>query len=94
MTQHRERLNIPRRLGCQVIAAYILIQTQVGTAAMAAALRAFPGTSDLASLAGPYNVIAQAPAREDIGELAKLVTSGVPALDGVTPAVSSPAVHL
>ena len=50
---------------------------------MAAALRDLPGVSETASLAGPYDVIARAQAR-DIDELAKLVALRVQALDGVT----------
>ncbi len=77
-----------------MIAAYILIQTQAGKAAtVAAALRDLPGVSETASLAGPYDVIARAQAR-DINELAKLVTSRAPALDGVTRTISCPVVHL
>jgi DNA-binding Lrp family transcriptional regulator len=77
-----------------VIAAYILIQTEAGQAAMvAAALRALPGVSETASLAGPYDVIARAQAR-NIDELAKLVTSQVQALDGVSRTMSCPVVHL
>ena len=77
-----------------MIAAYILIQTEPGTAAtVAAALRDLPGVSDTASLAGPYDVIARAQAR-DIDELAKLVTSRVQALDGVSRTMTCPVVHL
>jgi DNA-binding Lrp family transcriptional regulator len=77
-----------------VIAAYVLIQTEAGKAAMvAAALRAMPGVSETASLAGPYDVIARAQA-PDIDELAKLVTTRVQAVDGVTRTVSCPVVHL
>jgi DNA-binding Lrp family transcriptional regulator len=77
-----------------VIAAYILIQTEAGQAAtVAVALRDLPGVSQTASLAGPYDVIARARAR-DIDELAKLVTSQVQALDGVSRTVSCPVVHL
>ncbi len=77
-----------------MIAAYILIQTQAGKAAtVAAALRDLPGVSETASLAGPYDIIARAQAR-DISELAKLVTSRAPALDGVTRTISCPVVHL
>ena len=77
-----------------MIAAYILIQAQAGKAAtVAAALRDLPGVSETASLAGPYDVIARAQAR-DINELAKLVTSRAPALDGVTRTISCPVVHL
>ena len=77
-----------------MIAAYILIQTEAGqAAAVAAALRDLPGVSETASLAGPYDVIARAQAR-DIDELAKLVTSQVQALDGVSRTMSCPVVHL
>ncbi|HEX9542250.1 MAG TPA: Lrp/AsnC ligand binding domain-containing protein [Streptosporangiaceae bacterium] len=77
-----------------MIAAYILIQAEVGKAAIvAAALRDLPGVSETASVAGPYDVIARAEAR-DIDELAKLVASRVQALDGVTRTMSCPVVHL
>jgi DNA-binding Lrp family transcriptional regulator len=77
-----------------VIAAYILIQTEAGQAAIvAAALRDLPVVSETASLAGPYDVIVRAQAR-DIDELAKLVALRVQALDGVTRTMSCPVVHL
>jgi DNA-binding Lrp family transcriptional regulator len=77
-----------------VIAAYVLIQAGVGKAAIvAAALRDVPGVSETASLAGPYDVIARAEAR-DIDELGKLVASGVQVLDGVTRTVTCTVVHL
>ena len=77
-----------------MIAAYILIQTEAGqAAAVAAALRDLPGVSETATLAGPYDVMARAQAR-DIDELAKLVTSQVQALDGVSRTMSCPVVHL
>lgn len=60
-----------------MIAAYFPIQTQAGKAALvAAALRDLPGVLEMASLAGPYDVIARAQAG-DIDELARLVTSRV-----------------
>jgi DNA-binding Lrp family transcriptional regulator len=77
-----------------VIAAYVLIQTEVGKAAtVAAALRDLPGVSETASVAGPYDVIAQAEAR-DIDELGKLVASRVQVLDGVTRTLTCTVVHL
>jgi DNA-binding Lrp family transcriptional regulator len=84
-----------RRLdGCDVIAAYILIETEVGKAAsVAAALRELPGVSETAILAGPYDVIARAQA-QNIDELARLVTAHVQVLDGVLRTMSSPVVHL
>ena len=77
-----------------MIAAYILIQAEAGKAAIvAAALRDLPGVSETASVAGPYDVIARAEAR-DIDELGKLVASRVQALDGVTRTISCTVVHL
>jgi len=77
-----------------VIAAYVLIQTEVGKAAIvAAALRDLPGVSETASVAGPYDIIAQADAR-DIDELGKLVASRVQVLDGVTRTLTCAVVHL
>jgi DNA-binding Lrp family transcriptional regulator len=77
-----------------VIAAYILIQTGAGQAAIvAAALRDVPGVSETAILAGPYDVIARAQAH-DIDQLARLVTSRVQALDGVRQTMTCLVVHL
>jgi DNA-binding Lrp family transcriptional regulator len=60
-----------------VIAAYILIQTEVGKAAIvAAALRDLPSVTEKANVAGPCDVIARAQA-QDLDELAKLVASRV-----------------
>ena len=77
-----------------VIAAYILIQTGAGQAAIvAAALRDVPGVSEAAILAGSYDVIARAQA-PDLDQLARLVTSRVQALDGVRQTMTCPVVHL
>ena len=76
-----------------VIAAYILIQTEAGKAAIVAAvLRDLPGVSEMAILAGPYDVIARAQA-PSVDELARLVTPRVQALDGVLRTTTSPVVH-
>ncbi len=84
-----------RRLnGCHVIAAYILVETEAGKAAIvAAALRELPGVSEAAVLAGPYDVIARAQA-QGIDELARLASGQVQALDGVIRTMSCPVVHL
>ncbi len=77
-----------------MIAAYILIQAEAGKAAtVAAALRDLPGVSETANVAGPYDVITRAQAR-DIDELGKLVATRVRALDGVTRTLSCTIVHL
>ena len=81
-------------MGGPVIAAYILIETEAGKAAsVAAALRELPGVSETASLAGPYDIIARAEA-PDLDDLARLVRSGVQAIDGVSQTTSCPVVHL
>src|SRR6266851_2255986 len=77
-----------------MIAAYVLIQTEAGKAAIvAAALRDLPGVPATASLAGPYDVIARVQARE-VDEPGHPAPFGVQALDGVTPTMSCPVVHL
>jgi hypothetical protein len=77
-----------------MIAAYILIQTDVGRAAMvAAALRDVPGVwggGERGRVLRRHR--AGAGARHD--ELGKLVTSQVQALDGVQRTMSCPVVHL
>ena len=60
---------------------------------MATALRDVPGVLEMASLAGPYDVIARAQAH-DIDALARLVASRVQALDGVRQTMTCPVVHL
>jgi DNA-binding Lrp family transcriptional regulator len=77
-----------------MIAAYVLIQTKVGQAAVvAAALRDVPGVSEAVCVTGPYDVIARAEART-IDELGRLVVSGVQALGGVARTLTCPVVHL
>jgi DNA-binding Lrp family transcriptional regulator len=73
-----------------MIAAYVLIQTEVGEAAVVvAALRDLPGISDAASVAGPYDVIVRTEARS-IDELGRLVVSRIQVLDGVGRTVTCP----
>ena len=74
--------------------AYVLIQTQVGKAArVAVSVQAMPGVSEVASVAGPYDVVARAQA-EDIDELARLVAFRVRALDGVMRTITCTVVRL
>ena len=77
-----------------MIAAYVLIRTEVGQAAVvAAALRDVPGVSEAVSVTGPYDVIVRAEAR-NIDELARLIVSRVQALGGVARTLTCPVVHL
>jgi DNA-binding Lrp family transcriptional regulator len=73
-----------------VIAAYVLIQTEVGKApAVVAALRDLPGVSGAASVAGPYDVILRTEARS-IDELGRRVVSRIQIVDGVRHTVTCP----
>jgi len=73
-----------------MIAAYVLIQTEVGKAtAVVAAFRDVPGVSDAASVAGPYDVIVRTEAR-NIDELGRLVVSRIQAVAGVARTTTCP----
>jgi len=77
-----------------VVAAYILIQTEAGQAsAVAAALRDVAGVSEAVSVAGPYDVIARAEAR-NLDQLARLVVSRVQAIVGVERTLTCPVVQI
>ncbi len=77
-----------------MIAAFVLIETEAGKAAVvAAAVRDVPGVSEVASVTGPYDVIVRAEAR-NIDELGTLVVSRVQALGGVHRTMTCPVVHL
>ena len=73
-----------------MIAAYVLIQTEVGMATIvAAALRDLPGISEVASVAGPYDVIIRAEART-IDQLGRLVVSRIQTVGGVLRTITCP----
>lgn len=77
-----------------MIAAYILIQTTVGRAAVVAtALREMPGISESVTVTGPYDVIARVES-EDVDELGRLVVSQLQRLDGAERTMTCPVVHL
>jgi len=77
-----------------VIAAYVLVQTEVGTAAtVVAALRGMQGVSDAASLAGPYDVIVRVEAG-NIDVLGRLVVSRIQAVGGVARTLTCPVISL
>ena len=73
-----------------MIAGYVLIQTEVGTAtAVAAALQDLPGVSAAASVAGPYDVIVRVQARS-IDQLGRLVVSRIQTVGGVLRTITCP----
>jgi len=77
-----------------VVAAYILVQTEVGKAAQVAKdIVKIEGVQLAEDVTGPYDVIARAEART-IDELGKLVVARVQAVDGITRTLTCPVVRL
>ncbi len=77
-----------------MVTAYILIQTEVGKAAQVAnAIVDIAGVQQAQAVAGPYDVIVRAEAR-NLDELGKLVVARVQAVDGITRTLTCPVVHL
>ena len=76
------------------VAAYILIQTEVGKAAtVAREVREIPGVVAADDVTGPYDVVVRvtAPSIDDLG---RLVVSRVQMLDGITKTTTMPVVNL
>ena len=77
-----------------MVVAYILIQTEVGKAAMVAEkIVAIEGVQQAEDVTGPYDVIVRAEAR-NVDDLGKLVFTCVQAVDGITRTLTCPVVHL
>ncbi len=77
-----------------MVQAYILIQTEVGRAAVVAEeVRAIPGVSAADDVTGPYDVIVKASA-PDVDQLGKLVVAKVQAIEGITRTLTCPVVNL
>jgi DNA-binding Lrp family transcriptional regulator len=77
-----------------VVMAYILIQTEVGKAAKVATdIIDITGVQQAQAVAGPFDVIARAEAR-NLDELGRLVVARVQAVDGITRTLTCPVVHL
>lgn len=76
------------------VAAYILIQTEVGKAAQVAAeVAAIDGIVSAEDVTGPYDVIARATAAT-VDELGQMVVSRVQMIPGITRTLTCPVVHL
>ncbi len=74
--------------------AYVLIQTEVGKAAVVAEqVRGIPGVESADDVTGPYDVIVKA-SSEDVDSLGKLVVAKIQAVDGITRTLTCPVVHL
>jgi DNA-binding Lrp family transcriptional regulator len=77
-----------------MIAAYILIQTEVGViGSVAAEVAGIKGVASAEAVTGPYDVIARAEAR-NLDELGKLVVRRVQDVPGITRTLTCPVVHL
>lgn len=74
--------------------AYVLIQTEVGKAALVAEeVSAIAGITSAEGVTGSYDVIARAEAGT-VDELGKMVVSRVQMVSGITRTVTCPVVHL
>ena len=77
-----------------MVQAYVLIQTEVGKAAVVAEeVRGIPGVDSADDVTGPYDVIVRA-SSEDVDSLGKLVVARIQAVDGITRTLTCPVVHL
>jgi DNA-binding Lrp family transcriptional regulator len=77
-----------------MVAAYVLIQTEVGKAGpVARAIAEIKGVHGVEAVAGPYDVIARAEAR-GIDDLGRLIVSRIQAVNGVTRTLTCAVTHL
>ena len=77
-----------------MVAAYILVQTEVGKAAQVAKdILDITGVQQTQAVTGPYDVIVRAEA-QNIDELGQLVVARVQAVAGITRTLTCPVVHL
>lgn len=77
-----------------MVQAYVLIQTEVGKAALVAdEVREIPGVDSADDVTGPYDVIVKASA-EDVDALGKLVVARIQAIEGITRTLTCPVVNL
>jgi len=77
-----------------MVAAYILVQTEVGKAAQVAKdIIDITGVQQAQAVTGPYDVIVRAEA-QNIDKLGQLVVARVQAVAGITRTLTCPVVHL
>ncbi len=77
-----------------MVQAYILVQTEVGSAAVVAkAIREIRGVTAADDVIGPYDVIVKAEARS-VDDLGKLVVARIQTVSGITRTWTCPVVHL
>jgi DNA-binding Lrp family transcriptional regulator len=77
-----------------VVQAYILIQTEVGKAAVVAEqVAGIAGVISAEDVTGPYDVIVRAES-DTMDELGRLVVAQVQGVSGITRTLTCPVVHL
>ena len=77
-----------------MVKAYVLIQTEVGKAALVAEeVRLIDGVESADDVTGPYDVIVRAEAG-DVDELGELVVARIQAIGGITRTLTCPVVNL
>ena len=75
------------------VAAYILIQTEVGRTNVAREIAAIDGVTSAEGVNGPYDVIARAEA-ETVDDLGRMVVGQVQLVEGIRRTITCPVVHL
>jgi DNA-binding Lrp family transcriptional regulator len=77
-----------------MVEAYVLIQTEVGKAAVVAReIAQIQGVTSSEAVTGPYDAVVHAQA-EDVDSLGKLVVARIQAVDGITRTLTCPVVKL
>ena len=77
-----------------MVAAYILVQTEVGKAAQVAKdIVRIEGVQLAEDVTGPYDVIVRAEA-ETVDDLGRLVVARVQSVDGITRTLTCPVVNI
>ena len=77
-----------------VVQAYVLIQSEVGKAALVAeAIAKISGVTMAEDVTGPYDVIARVEART-VDELGKLVIARIQEVPGITRTLTCTVVHI
>jgi DNA-binding Lrp family transcriptional regulator len=77
-----------------LVQAYILIQTEVGKAAIVAEqVRQIEGVETADDVTGPYDVIVKA-SSHDVDSLGKLVVARIQTVEGITRTLTCPVVNL
>ncbi len=77
-----------------MVQAYILIQTEVGSASrVAEEIRDIAGVTQADDVTGPYDVIVRGEA-QTVDQLGQLVVARIQSISGITRTLTCPVVHL